>query len=92
MEAAGRARHRGRLPAALRPQAAAPADADRHARSARLEQVIFPRYLADPRIKRVLFVGCDKYTAQYERRFFASHDYWTIEPDHRYCETAPSST
>ena len=46
-----------------------------------LEQVIFPRYLADPRIRRVLFVGCDNYTAQYERQFFASHDYWTIEPN-----------
>jgi SAM-dependent methyltransferase len=46
-----------------------------------LEQIILPGYLADPRIRRVLFVGCDNYTAQYERRFFASHDYWTIEPN-----------
>jgi hypothetical protein len=46
-----------------------------------LEQIIFPGYLADPGIRRVLFVGCDNYTAHYEPRFFASHDYWTIEPD-----------
>jgi SAM-dependent methyltransferase len=46
-----------------------------------LEQAVFPGYLADPRIRRVLFVGCDNYTAQYERRFFASRDYWTIEPN-----------
>ena len=46
-----------------------------------LEQIIFPGYLADPRIRRVLFVGCDNYTTHYEQRFFASHDYWTIEPN-----------
>lgn len=45
-----------------------------------LEQIIFPGYLADPRIRRVLFVGCDNYTVQYGE-FFASVDFWTIEPD-----------
>jgi SAM-dependent methyltransferase len=46
-----------------------------------LEQIIFPGYLADPRVGRVLFVGCEPYTAHYERQFFASHDFWTIEPN-----------
>jgi hypothetical protein len=46
-----------------------------------LEQIIIPGYLADPRVRRVLFVGCDNYTAHYEQQFFASHDYWTIEPN-----------
>ena len=46
-----------------------------------LEQSIFPGYLADSRIRRVLFVGCDNYTAHYQRQFFASHDFWTIEPN-----------
>ena len=46
-----------------------------------LERIILPGYLADPRIRRVLFVGCDNYTTHYEQRFFASHDYWTIEPN-----------
>lgn len=46
-----------------------------------LEQIIFPGYLADNRIRRVLFVGCDNYTAHYEAEFFADVDFWTIEPD-----------
>jgi hypothetical protein len=29
----------------------------------------------------VLFVGCDSYTAHYQRRYFAAHDYWTIDPE-----------
>jgi hypothetical protein len=57
-----------------------PTPIDTHDRQV-LEQVIFPGYLADPRIRRVLFVGCENYTANYERQFFASHDYWTIEPN-----------
>jgi SAM-dependent methyltransferase len=46
-----------------------------------LEQIIFPGYLADRAIRRVLFVGCDNYTAHYEREFFARREYWTIEPN-----------
>ena len=46
-----------------------------------LEQIIFGHYRNDPCIKTVLFVGCDSYTAHYERRYFAAHDYWTIDPD-----------
>jgi len=46
-----------------------------------LERVIFPGYLADRAVKRVLFVGCDSYTAHYEREFFAASEYWTIEPN-----------
>ncbi len=46
-----------------------------------LEQIIFPVYVADPAVKRVLFVGCDNYTAHYEREFFATCEYWTIEPN-----------
>jgi hypothetical protein len=46
-----------------------------------LEQIIFGHYRNDPSIKTVLFVGCDSYTAHYERRYFAAHDYWTIDPD-----------
>ena len=37
-----------------------------------LEQVIFEHYRHEPAIKRVLFVGCDSYTA---------HDFWTIDPN-----------
>jgi len=46
-----------------------------------LEQIIFAHYGSDPDIKTVLFVGCDSYTAHYQRRYFAAHDYWTIDPD-----------
>lgn len=46
-----------------------------------LEQIIFGHYRNDPCIRTVLFVGCDSYTAHYERRYFAAHDYWTIDPD-----------
>lgn len=46
-----------------------------------LERIILPGYLADPFIRRVLFVGCDNYTTHYGQRFFASRDYWTIEPN-----------
>ncbi len=46
-----------------------------------LEQIIFPGYLADSAVRRVLFVGCDNYTAHYEREFFATREYWTIEPN-----------
>jgi SAM-dependent methyltransferase len=70
----------GYLPRFIRRRLRLPAPIDTHDRRV-LEQIIFPGYLADPRIGRVLFVGCDNYTAQYQRRFFASHDYWTIEPN-----------
>jgi hypothetical protein len=46
-----------------------------------LEQIIFAHYCADPRIRTVLFVGCDWYTAHYQRSYFAAHDYWTLDPD-----------
>ncbi|MGC1523540.1 MAG: hypothetical protein WA803_18495 [Steroidobacteraceae bacterium] len=45
-----------------------------------LEQVIFAHFRADPSIETVLFVGCDSYTAHYQHRYFAKHDYWTIDP------------
>jgi SAM-dependent methyltransferase len=48
-----------------------------------LEQVIFGHFCCDSRIKTVLFVGCDSYTAHYQRRYFAKHDYWTLDPDPR---------
>lgn len=46
-----------------------------------LEQVIFTYYAKDQHIKTVLFVGCDWYTAHYQRRYFTTHNYWTIDPD-----------
>jgi SAM-dependent methyltransferase len=57
-----------------------PTPLDSHDRRV-LEQIIFPGYVADPAVKRVLFVGCDNYTAHYERRFFANCEYWTLEPN-----------
>ena len=48
-----------------------------------LEQVIFEYYRKDSRIRTVLFVGCDSYTTHYQRRYFAAHDYWTIDPDEK---------
>jgi SAM-dependent methyltransferase len=46
-----------------------------------LEQRIFPHYRSNPAVRSVLFVGCDNYTAHYQRSFFADVDYTTIEPD-----------
>jgi peptidoglycan/LPS O-acetylase OafA/YrhL len=46
-----------------------------------LERVIFEYYRHDPAIKTVLFVGCDSYTAHYQRRYFSAHDFWTIDPN-----------
>jgi hypothetical protein len=46
-----------------------------------LERIILAHYRGDPRIKTVRFVGCDWYTAHYQRRYFAAHDDWTIDPD-----------
>lgn len=45
-----------------------------------LEQVIFPYFMSLPGMRSVLFVGCDWYTAHYERTFFRAQDYWTIDP------------
>jgi hypothetical protein len=46
-----------------------------------LERIIFPHYCHEPSIKTVLFVGCEWYTAHYQRCYFAAHDYWTIDAD-----------
>jgi hypothetical protein len=46
-----------------------------------LERIIFQHYRHDPRIKTVLFVGCEPYTAHYRRCYFAAHDYWTVDSD-----------
>jgi SAM-dependent methyltransferase len=46
-----------------------------------LEQRIFPYYKSDARIHDVLFVGCNTYTAHYQRAFFPSANFVTIEPD-----------
>jgi SAM-dependent methyltransferase len=48
-----------------------------------LEQVIFEHYRHEPAIKTVLFVGCDSYTAHYQKRYFSAHDFWTIDPNPR---------
>jgi hypothetical protein len=50
--------------------------ADRHI----LETVILPWLSAGPKVRRILFVGCAEYTAGYER-YFAGHDYYTIDVD-----------
>jgi SAM-dependent methyltransferase len=46
-----------------------------------MERDIFPEYAKDPSIKRMLFVGCGRYTAHYQQLFFPTKDFWTIEPD-----------
>jgi hypothetical protein len=46
-----------------------------------LEEVIFVQYRRDPRVRTVLFVGCASYTAHYQDRHFASHDYWTLDAE-----------
>ena len=46
-----------------------------------MERDIFPEYARDPSIKRMLFVGCGRYTAHYQQLFFPTKDFWTIEPD-----------
>jgi len=46
-----------------------------------LEQSIFPYYQADMNFKTVLFVGCNTYTSHYQRRYFETNNFWTIEPD-----------
>jgi len=46
-----------------------------------MERDIFPEYARDASIKRMLFVGCGRYTAHYQQQFFPDKDFWTIEPD-----------
>jgi hypothetical protein len=46
-----------------------------------LEEVIFPHYAADARIRKIVFVGCESYTARYERDHFRGREYWTVDPD-----------
>jgi SAM-dependent methyltransferase len=46
-----------------------------------LERVIFEHYRSDRDIKTVLFVGCDSYTAHYQRRYFPAVNYWTLDPE-----------
>ena len=45
-----------------------------------LEQVILPAYASRADIKNVLFVGCDWYTAHYDK-MLPGRDYRTIDPD-----------
>ncbi len=44
------------------------------------EQVVMPYFAERPEFGRVLFVGCDWYTAHYGR-IFAGREYWTLEKD-----------
>ena len=44
-----------------------------------LEDVVFPHLSARADVRRVLFVGCAWYTAEYERVF--DGEYWTIDVD-----------
>jgi SAM-dependent methyltransferase len=46
-----------------------------------LEQQILQYYLSNPRIRDVLFVGCDADTARYERDHFSNVRFVTIEPN-----------
>ena len=46
-----------------------------------LERIIFEHFRSDPAIKTMLFVGCDSYTAHYQRRYFSAVNYWTLEPE-----------
>ncbi|HEY3783873.1 MAG TPA: class I SAM-dependent methyltransferase [Steroidobacteraceae bacterium] len=46
-----------------------------------LEQRVFPYYSSNPSIRDVLFVGCNTYTAHYQRDFFPDVNFVTLEPD-----------
>jgi hypothetical protein len=46
-----------------------------------LEKIILEHYRQDSDVKKVLFVGCDSYTAKYQSIYFAKDNYWTIDPD-----------
>jgi hypothetical protein len=45
-----------------------------------LETMIFPHFLRDSSVNRVLFVGCNWYTKPYNR-LFAEKEYWTLDID-----------
>lgn len=47
-----------------------------------LEQVLLPYFAKEGAFARVLFVGCDWYTSDYER-LFAGKEYWTLEKEPR---------
>lgn len=47
-----------------------------------LEETILPWFAKREDARRVLFVGCDWYTRQYQR-LFADREYWTLEMDPR---------
>src|SRR5438094_9531121 len=47
-----------------------------------LEDFIFPYVLSREDCRRILFVGCDWYTAGYAK-VFRGREYWTIEIDAR---------
>ena len=47
-----------------------------------LERAILPAFAADPAVRRILFVGCARYTRPYER-LFAGREYWTLDADPR---------
>jgi len=47
-----------------------------------LESVLLPYFAKDGAFERVLFVGCDWYTSQYEK-LFAGKEYWTLEKEPR---------
>lgn len=51
-----------------------------------LEEVVFPYFSRRPDIGRVLFVGCDWYTAWYHR-VFSNAEFWTLDynPQRRHC-------
>lgn len=44
------------------------------------EKVVMPYFAAQPEFQRVLFVGCDWYTAHYGR-IFAGREYWTLDKE-----------
>ncbi len=50
-----------------------------HARTI-LEEKILPYYVSGKQFERILFVGCDPYTAHYEM-LFGTKEYWTIDSD-----------
>ncbi len=45
-----------------------------------LETRILPYFQLDDSVQRILFVGCDWYTAGYAR-LFAHKEFWTMDPD-----------
>ena len=44
-----------------------------------LEKTIFAYFLSLQNVGKVLFVGCDWYTKHYQKAFFRTHDFWTID-------------